>query len=363
VRARHHAPPDWERLRAVVRQAPDHYAILDGRLIGRLAGFLFCCAGLLAGVLLAIEPPTAAFGAMGWVPAAIIVGLALTFGAGMVANPRILGAGALMAIALSGPLMLGTLQWLAGSGSSYVQLLILSMMWSAVVLPARRLLVLLLADTIVVFLPVAYGQWSSELLSERIATLGIAWTLAVLGFGWSSRLRNVRRTLEAERAAADDLARVDALTGLGNRRALDEAFVAQLALANRTGRPIAALVGDLDGFKRINDIHGHQTGDRILREVAAVLRDVVRRTDVCFRWGGDEFVVLLPELDDLGARDVAARIGAAVRDRCTTPDGMPVSLTLGAAAHMDGSAGVELLADADGALPAAKAGGAMPALR
>jgi diguanylate cyclase (GGDEF)-like protein len=356
VGSRLNALPDGTRLRALLRRSPDHYEILDRRFVGRLAGFLFCCAGLIAGVLLALDPPTAALGGLGWIPAGFTVGLAFVLGCAMVASTRSLGTGTLMAIALSGPFMLGLLQWLAGSASSYDQLLILSVVWCGVVLHARRLLVVLLADTVVVFLPAAYGEWTSDLLPERIATLGIAWTLALLCLVWSGRIRDIRRSLDAERVAADELARVDALTGLGNRRALDEAIVGQIALARRTGRPIAALVGDLDGFKRINDVHGHHTGDRLLRDVAETLRRVVRSPDACFRWGGDEFVVLLGEAEADEADEVAGRIAAAIRERCATPDGMPVTMTFGAAAHAEGTIGAELLAEADAALLLAKSG-------
>jgi diguanylate cyclase (GGDEF)-like protein len=356
VEPRSNAHPGWGRLRAVLRQEPDHYEILDRRLVGRLAGFLFCCAGLIAAVLLAVDAPTDTLGRLGWVPAAAIILLAFAFGAGMVATRRNLGTGMLMAIALAGPGMLAALQWLAGSASSYVQLVILSVVWCAVVLPARRLLILLLADTAVVFLPAAYGDWHADMLAERVATLGITWSLGFLCLVWSGHIRGIRRQLDAQRIAADELARVDSLTGLGNRRALDEALVAHVARAHRSGRPIAALVGDLDGFKAINDLYGHHTGDRLLRDVATVLRDVVRAPDASFRWGGDEFVVLLGDADVAGAREVAARIEEAVGARCHTPDDTPVTITLGAAEHESGTVGAELLAEADAAMLAAKSG-------
>jgi diguanylate cyclase (GGDEF)-like protein len=348
-------------LRAVLTEAPDHYEILDRRLVGRLAGFLFCCAGVIAAVLLGLDPPTAAIGWAGWPAAAAIIVLSFAFGAAMVVNTRILPTGVLMGIALSGPLMLGSLQWLAGPDSSFVQIVILSVVWCGVVLPPNRLLVVVLVDTFVVFAPAASGGWTADLLPGRLATLGIAWALAFVCLVHSARVREIRRTLGAQRAAADELARVDALTGLGNRRALDEALIAQVALAHRTGRPLAALVGDLDTFKQVNDLHGHHAGDEILCAVAAVLRDVVRTPDACFRWGGDEFVVLLAEVGVAGAEDIAQRISAAIHERCATPDGGPVSLTLGAAEHVPGTTGSRLLAIADAALLAAKSGGARSA--
>jgi diguanylate cyclase (GGDEF)-like protein len=344
------------RLRAALREAPDHYELLETRLVGRLAGFLFCCAGLISGGLLAIDPPTDTIGGAGWVPALINVVLAFVFGTLMVVNRRALSPLMLFGVAMSGPVMLGTLQWLTGPESAYVQLLILSVVWCGVVLPPRRLAVVAAADTVVIFLPLAIGRWDHDMLAARVATLGITWSLALVCLIHATRMRDIRRSLRHEAAEADSLARVDALTGLGNRRALDEALVAQVALATRTGRPLSALVGDLDGFKQINDHFGHHDGDRLLREVAFVMRDVVRAPDACFRWGGDEFVVLLGDVALADAEEIAGRITAAVAQRCRTPAGTPVGLTLGTAEHVPGSAPTRLLAIADAALLAAKAG-------
>ena len=343
------------RTRGVLREAPDHYALLDTRLVGRLAGFLFCCAGAIAAVLLALDPPTGAIGGAGWVPAAITVAGAFVFGVLMVFNRRPLPPALLFTIALTGPLMLGTLQWLSGAGSSFVQLMILSVVWCGVVLPARRLALVVACDTVVVFLPIASGDWvTSTMLPERLTTLGIMWALAVVTYVHAVRTRNVRRSLGAQAAEADELARVDALTGLGNRRALDEALVTQVALAGRTARPLSALVGDLDGFKQINDHHGHDAGDTILRAVAATMRDVVRLPDACFRWGGDEFVVLLPDTGLAAAESIAGRIATTIAARCATPGGTSVTLTLGCAEHVAPQTGARLLAIADAALLAAK---------
>jgi diguanylate cyclase (GGDEF)-like protein len=340
-----------------LREAPDHYELLDQRLVGRLAGFLFCSAGVIGAVLLALDPPTGAIGGAGWAPAAAMIVLAFVFGAAMVANTRPLPPILLFGVALSGPVMLATLQWLSGGTSSFQQLLILSTVWCGVVLPPGRLAIAVAADTAVVFLPAITGDWvTAVMLPQRIATLGVMWALALVCLIHATRMRDVRRTLRAAAAQAGELARVDALTGLGNRRALDEALVAHVALAARTGRPLSALVGDLDGFKLINDRYGHHDGDRILGAVAVAMRDVVRVPDSCFRWGGDEFVVLLGDVALAEAEDIAARIAAAVRARCATAGGGAVTLTLGAAEHVPGQPGSRLLAIADAALLAAKAG-------
>jgi diguanylate cyclase (GGDEF)-like protein len=344
-----------DRARGALREAPDHYVLLETRLVGRLAGFLFCSAGAIAAVLLTLDPPTGAIGGAGWVPAAIMVALAFVFGVLMIANHRPLAPVLLFAVAVSGPIMLGTLQWLSGAGSSFGQLLILSVVWCGVVLPARRLAFVVACDTVVVFLPIASGDWvTATMLPERLTTLGIMWALAIVTFVHAARMRDVRRALRAQAAEADELARVDALTGLGNRRALDEVIVAQVALAIRTARPLCALVGDLDGFKQINDRHGHDAGDEILRAVAATMRDVVRLPDSCFRWGGDEFVILLPDTGLATAETIAERVSATITSRCTTSDGTPVTLTLGCAEHVAPQTGARLLAIADAALLAAK---------
>jgi diguanylate cyclase (GGDEF)-like protein len=339
----------------IFAEAPDHYELLDRRLVGPLAGFLYCCAGLIACVLLAIDPPTVtALDGLGWLPAGALTGLAFVFGVLMVVSRRIPGPSLLLAIGFSGPVMLATLQWLAGATGGFDEIVLLSVIWCAVVLPGPRLLAVVLVDSIVLFLPAAYDGWHADLLPQQVAELGVMWTIAVVCLFWGHHVRTERRRLHAQREAADGLARIDPLTGLGNRRAMDETLAAQVALAGRTGRPLAALVGDVDGFKAINDRHGHQLGDELLREVAAVVRDVVRRPDACFRWGGDEFVVLLAEVGEADAHEVAARIATAVAARCRTPEGTPIGLSLGIAVLADGTSGVQLLADADAALLAVK---------
>ncbi len=108
----------------------------------------------------------------------------------------------------------------------------------------------------------------------------------------------------AERALRDEL------TGLPNRAAWNEELTRAVARAQRAGTPLAVMFLDLDGFKQINDVHGHAAGDHVLQELAAVLRSTLRAGDVVARLGGDEFVVLLDHLTDLDGdpRKVAAKL-------------------------------------------------------
>jgi diguanylate cyclase (GGDEF)-like protein len=144
------------------------------------------------------------------------------------------------------------------------------------------------------------------------------------------------------------------LTGLGNRRALEEALVHEAARTARTGEPVGVLLIDVDHFKSINDRHGHAAGDACLRALAAALLGSLRAADSCFRWGGDEFLVLLPGTGLAAAREAATRAATAVQAQ-RGPDGAPLSVSIGAAELRGGMSTDEVFAAADADLLAAKA--------
>lgn len=104
----------------------------------------------------------------------------------------------------------------------------------------------------------------------------------------------------------------DPLTGLNNRLAMEKNLPREIDLAKRHSQPMALLVMDLDGFKEINDGFGHDVGDQVLREVAEVISQVVRNTDLVYRYGGDEFVGGLAQTDIHGAIDVCERIRSSI---------------------------------------------------
>jgi diguanylate cyclase (GGDEF)-like protein len=153
----------------------------------------------------------------------------------------------------------------------------------------------------------------------------------------------------------------DPLTGLLNRRRFGELLANETARAKRLGHPLGLIMLDVDSFKEANDTHGHQTGDAVLEAAASLLANEVREIDVVARFGGDEFVAVLPETDLNGAAVLAERIRTKVADlKVKAPDGSTLTVTasLGVASLPDSAHdGETLLAAADLALYEAKRGG------
>jgi len=142
---------------------------------------------------------------------------------------------------------------------------------------------------------------------------------------------------ERSDAAAERLASLDPLTGAYNRRTFHETAERTLALARRASQPLSIIVVDIDHFKRINERHGNRIGDEVLRIVADVIRDQLRKEDLLVRFGADEFCVILPQVPGPGAVVVAGRIRKAV---CADPirvDGREIAVTVsaGVAARLD----------------------------
>jgi diguanylate cyclase (GGDEF)-like protein len=153
-------------------------------------------------------------------------------------------------------------------------------------------------------------------------------------------------------------AATDALTGQGNRRALDELLKQQAALYVASGKSFSILMLDIDFFKSINDGFGHMTGDDVLRAFAQRVREYLRPGDVCARFGGEEFVVVLPQTTLEEAREVAERLrlGVAQCPLLETPR-VQVTVSIGVATLAAGQTVGELLATADAAVYVAKKAG------
>ncbi len=183
-----------------------------------------------------------------------------------------------------------------------------------------------------------------------------------------AKVRSLRAKSRADRAMREELhfaslhAMTDALTGLFNRRNFELRMRESSAHAIRHHEPFAVLMLDLDHFKAVNDEHGHAEGDRVLLHFADAIRSVMRAADVAFRYGGDEFVLLLRACDATRAVEVADRLRDRLRAtpfRFADRSEMTVSFSAGTASaeESESFSGESLVSRADNALYRAKAGG------
>ena len=154
------------------------------------------------------------------------------------------------------------------------------------------------------------------------------------------------------------MATIDPLTGAYNRRTFHDIAERELARARRAGQPLSIIVVDLDHFRPVNEKHGNRAGDEVLRRVADLIRSALRKEDMLVRYGGEEFLVMLPEVPGPGAVVVAGRIRKAIEAEAIEIEGATLRLTVsvGVSARLDeGPESIEnLLARADEALALAK---------
>ncbi|MFO0838755.1 MAG: diguanylate cyclase [Phycisphaerae bacterium] len=176
----------------------------------------------------------------------------------------------------------------------------------------------------------------------------------------STELKRINAEITTLNQRLELLANTDALTGLVNRRCLFERLQESWSLADRKNQPLSCAMIDIDHFKSINDTHGHAAGDEVLRQVAEKCREAVRRYDICGRFGGEEFCVILPSCGLAGAVASAERLRAAIEQLEIVVDGkvIPVRASIGVAgrraSHEDAD---DMVADADAMLYSAKRGG------
>jgi diguanylate cyclase (GGDEF)-like protein len=169
---------------------------------------------------------------------------------------------------------------------------------------------------------------------------------------------SVGREQRRARDAAIRLSTVDALTGLYNRTFFFTALEREIARSDRSGRAFCLVMLDLDDLKAINDRHGHHAGDQVLRAIAEVVRGGVRKIDVAARYGGDEFVALLPETDPTGGWVLAEKIRLTVAEQGVSGIEPPPTVSVGVVSYpADGRSADALLMSADRAMYASKRSG------
>jgi diguanylate cyclase (GGDEF)-like protein len=194
---------------------------------------------------------------------------------------------------------------------------------------------------------------------RRRLFLAAVLTLAVAA-GLATRLGRPVARMFADAAGLARQAHTDSLTGLANRRALDERLAGEVEHARQLGTNMSFVLADLDNFKQVNDRYGHQTGDAVLRAVAAVFAENVREVDLAARFGGEELALVLPGTPLTGARRLAERIRKGIEDlRVFAPNGDLVRVTssFGAASYPTHASVEALVAAADVALYEAKGAG------
>lgn len=154
-----------------------------------------------------------------------------------------------------------------------------------------------------------------------------------------------------------DTSRTDPLTGAANRRRFDERLQEELDRCQRTSGGLSLALADVDHFKQVNDDFGHLAGDAVLKALVVVMQAGTRAYDLVARWGGEEFVILLPDTESALAVDVADRIRLAFGDETVPAVSRPITVSFGIAAARPGDSAETLLARADAALYRAKEDG------
>ena len=165
-----------------------------------------------------------------------------------------------------------------------------------------------------------------------------------------SRAELVRQLLRAE--TAEQMSMTDPLTGAYNRRYMDELLTKEIKRADRSGNPLSLLLLDLDNFGMVNKQRGHLEGDRVLREVVSLLNKVFRQTDTVIRYGGDEFLIVLPDTGPDQAEIARKRLLESARtwNELNPLDGLEVRFSCGAATSQKDQSAQDLLAAADSEL-------------
>jgi len=340
--------------RLLTREAQT-YAGADQGNAARIVALVWVLSGLLTLAFLPFDHPTAATGLSGWALAAALVAGSLVGGRHVLRRRPPPGFTDLLALTYLGLAQVAALVWLAGGAGSAYQMLYLLWVSSAMgIHPPRRAFAFLGATVLVASAPLIYDGWSAA-AATSIATDVLLWSvLGVIVLALMVYIRAQRVRLRGEEEKAQRLARADALTELGNRRAFDEALETEMARSERARSTFSVGLVDIDGLKRINDEFGHLDGDRCLRQVAQAVKRTMRGGDRGFRWGGDEFALLLPDTDHEGAEQAAARLASDVLNTCCDPQGQPLSVSWGAAETTPGMTADELLARSDLALMAQK---------
>ena len=190
--------------------------------------------------------------------------------------------------------------------------------------------------------------------------MGAGWGVVIEGILFALALAHRMRKVQLARRQAEYLANIDPLTGLLNRRSFFSRANPLWSTARRNKRPLSVMMVDIDHFKRINDQYGHAVGDQVLQAVSERLTAACRSGDVAARWGGEEFVIVLPETQAAQAGQLAERLRAtieAMEIRSNDERTFSLSASFGIAGYVDHEDLEQLIRESDHWLYQAKQGG------
>jgi diguanylate cyclase (GGDEF)-like protein len=341
-------------LRSYFARKADPYAGGDIDNAQRIGSVLFGLQVVLVAALWPLSPPTHAIGNAGWIVAAGVAaaGIAVTYG---MHRRRFASWNALLMAAFGAVAALEVMQWLGGGVEApYERAILLPVFFVAAIQPPRKIAGFLGFVALALVVPFTYDGWHAQAAGASAASLVILTGLSLGVNVPMSAIRAQRLAHAKDEAEAREEARVDALTGLHNRRAFDEALNDEVKLAKRLGIPLTVAMIDIVNFKEVNDQWSPAQGDRCLREVAQALDSSLRDPDQVFRWGGDEFVLILTGTAAGDTAPLSDRLSVIVSSACTRPDHEPIGIRFAVAQLQDGETGEEVVEMAGLAMTAAK---------
>lgn len=174
---------------------------------------------------------------------------------------------------------------------------------------------------------------------------------------YENELRMYIEELKSTNKKLNELATLDMLTGAYNRRNFEQYFAESVFKNKKFNSPFSIIIFDIDYFKQINDLYGHNKGDCILQEIAELVRCTIRDTDLLFRWGGDEFIILLPDITLKNAYKVAEKIRKTIGEYDFNLENKEVTVSLGVGEYKNGDSVYQFVSSTDSALLKAKSNG------
>jgi diguanylate cyclase (GGDEF)-like protein len=342
------------QIRGYFARRDDPYAGGDLANAQRIGTVIWGLLVLLALLLVPLNPPTDVVGAVGWILAALLIAAGV-WAVYSMRSGRFASWGTLLLLSYETAIAIGVMQWLSGGQTApYRGLLLLPVLFVAAIQPPRKIAPFMGLVLVVLAAPFIYDTWDAARAEGTAATYVIWCALAVGASLLMMGVRAQRLSLQAEGQEARTEARVDSLTGLRNRRAFDELLITEVARARRLDLPLSMAMVDIANFKEVNERWSYAEGDRCLSEVAKTVRDYLRQPDFCFRWGGDEFALILSGTPADETGPVAERLRAEVLRNCKRPDESPIRIRFAAVELRDGMSPSELTERAGLALTAAK---------